>query len=133
MELSIPMETICRLLFRARELEAPVTLDVADDDEMAVDGDNPSPVSGDEVDEAVEAEVLSLLEDLADDEIAEVLALAWIGRGTYEAGEWDDALAEASDSDDQLDQLMELPMLAAYLEAGLSSFDLSCDGIGQID
>ena len=64
-----------------------------------------------------------------------VLALAWVGRGTYDASEWDDAFAEASDldPDERIDELMDMPLLAAYLEAGLAAFDYSCDGVGQVD
>ena len=29
------------------------------------------------------------------------------------------------------DYLLELPMLSAYLDAGLAAFDLSCDGRGR--
>jgi hypothetical protein len=28
--------------------------------------------------------------------------------------------------------LMEQPMLASVLDAGLSAFDISCDGIGEV-
>jgi 3-phenylpropionate/trans-cinnamate dioxygenase ferredoxin reductase subunit len=75
------------------------------------------------------------LEDLADDEIADVLALALVGRGTYDASEWDEALEAASEDDSErmIEQLLDMPMLAGYLEAGLTAFDLSCDGVGQID
>jgi hypothetical protein len=34
--------------------------------------------------------------------------------------------------DDAADFLLDLPMLAAYLEGGLAAFDLSCDGMGQV-
>ena len=75
------------------------------------------------------------LEDLADDQIAEALAIAWIGRGTYDVSEWDDALSEAFDSGAEaaVDELLDMPQLAAHLEAGLSAFDYSCEGLGQID
>ena len=64
-----------------------------------------------------------------------MLALAWVGRGTYDASEWDDAIEEANDQNAEgaVDQLLEMPMLAAYLDAGLAAFELSCDGVGQID
>ena len=77
----------------------------------------------------------ALLDDLGEDQLQEVLALAWVGRGTYDASEWDDALEEASDRDaeDPIDQLLDMPTLAAYLDAGLAAFDLNCEGIGQID
>jgi hypothetical protein len=135
MELSVPLETICRLIVRARELEAQVPTIQTDEDEDPEDSDDEFAVIEDEANEAVEAEVMAVLEDLADDQLADVLALAWVGRGTYDSTEWEEALEAANDpdSEDMIEQIMELPMLSAYLDAGLAAFDLSCDGIGQID
>ena len=31
-----------------------------------------------------------------------------------------------------IDELMDMPMLASVLEAGLAAFELSCDGIGDV-
>ncbi|PTQ10133.1 hypothetical protein CLG96_13475 [Sphingomonas oleivorans] len=135
MELTVSLETICRLIVRARELEAQVPAIQADEEEDPTDVDDEFAVLEDESNEAVEDEVFASLDDLGDEEIAEVLALAWIGRGTYDASEWDDAIEAASDPDSEepIDQLLEMASLAAYLEAGLAAFDLSCDGIGQVD
>jgi Protein of unknown function (DUF3775). len=134
MELTVPLETVCRLIVRARELEAQVPAIETDDEDDPSDSDDPYAVIEDEANTSVEDEVRSLLEDLADDEIAEVLALAMIGRGTYDASEWDEAVDESeSTGGDAIEQLLDMPMLAAYLDAGLSAFDLSCQGIGQID
>ncbi len=135
MELTVPLETVCRLIVRARELEARVPAIEDDGEDDPTDSDDPYAVLEDEANTAVEDEVLSLLEDLADDEIADILALAMVGRGTYDASEWDEAVEEALEggSDDSISQLLEMGMLAAYLDAGLSAFELSCQGIGQID
>ena len=126
MDLSTPLETICRLIIRARELEAQVP-SIETDDEFAV--------LEDEANEAIEEEIIALLDDLGDDQVQEILALAWVGRGTYDASEWDEALEAAADPDaeDPVDQLLDMPTLAAYLDAGLAAFDMSCEGIGQID
>ena len=134
MELSTPIETICRLIVRARELEAQVPSDDPEPD-APEDSDDAYDVLDEEVNEVVEEEMRTTLDDLADDQIAEVLALAWVGRGTYDASEWDDALAEAADPDAEspVDQIMDMPMLAAYLDSALAAFDLSCDAVGQID
>lgn len=132
MDLTIPLETVCRIVLRAREFEALVPdtdpdegSNAADDgavDELEDDGDNPT-----------EEELRVVIEDLADDEKAELIALALVGRGSFDASEWADALDEATEEvDAAADFLLDLPMLAAYLEAGLSAFDLSCDGVGQI-
>ena len=135
MELTVSLETICRLIIRARELEAQVPAIENDDEDEPTDSDDPLAVLEDEANEAVEDEVRTLLEDLAEDEAAEVLALALVGRGTFDASEWEEALEEANeeDSDSIVDQLLDMRMLAGYLDAGLAAFDLSCDGLGQID
>ena len=135
MDLLTPLETICRLIIRARELEAQVPAIEADDEEDPTDSDDEFAVLEDESNEAIEQEMTALLDDLAEDQLQEVLALAWVGRGTYDVSEWDDALEEAADRDaeDPVDQLLDMPTLAAYLDAGLAAFDLNCEGIGQID
>lgn len=135
MELSVSLETVCRLIIRAREMEAQVPGLTADEGEDPLDADDEFAVMDDETNTVIEEEMAAALDDLADDQIAEVLALAWIGRGTYDASEWDEALEEANDrgGETPAEQLMEMPMLAGYLDAGLAAFDLSCTGIGQID
>ena len=34
-------------------------------------------------------------EDLGEDQLAEVIAFCWVGEGTYETGDWDEAMEEA--------------------------------------
>lgn len=137
MDLETPLDMICRIIVRAREWDAQVPSN--ESDEVGEDGpvstDDDYDVMIDEKNDSVEEEIAGALEDLADDQIAEVLALAWIGNGTFDAAEWDEATAAANDpdSDPAKDQLMEMPMLAAYLTAGLEAFDLSCEGVGQLD
>jgi hypothetical protein len=140
MELLTPLETLCRLILRAKELEAQVPATDPDEDPDDVDdlddeGDQALSVLEDELNTGVEEEIQATLDDLADDQLAETLALAWVGRGTYDASEWDDAFSEASDLnvDERVDELMDMPLLASHLEAGLAAFDYSCDGVGQVD
>ena len=66
-----------------------------------------------------------------------MIAFCWVDQGTYEAADWDEAMQEAQDlvgesTDEAIDEVMEQPMLASVLESGLSAFDLSCDGIGEV-
>jgi hypothetical protein len=135
MEFSTPLDIICRIVQRAREIDALAPVAHLDPDEDPIDHDDMLAPLEEENNETVEVELLAVLEDLADDQIVEVLALTMVGRGTYDASEWDEAIEIAGDPDEPpaVDQLMEMPMLAAALEAGLAAFDLSCDGIGQID
>lgn len=142
MELMTPIDTLCRIILRAREMEAQVPAQDPGEDPDNVDDlsgedsdDEALSVLEDELDTSVEEEIRATLDDLADDQLAETLALAWVGRGTYDPSEWEDAYAEATDIDPEsaIDEMMEMPLLAAHLEAGLAAFDYTCEGIGQID
>ncbi len=140
MELLTPLESLCRIIIRARENEAQVPAQDPDEDPENVDdfddeGGEALSVLEDELNTGVEEELRAILDDLADDQLAETLALAWVGRGTYDVTEWDDACAEANDEDleSRIDELMDMPLLASHLEAGLAAFDFSCDGVGQLD
>src|SRR4028119_623130 len=70
-------------------------------------------------------------EGLGEDRLAEVVAFCWVGQGTYDVADWDEAMEEAtalssSGSDAAIDELLDMPMLASVMEAGLAAFDLSC-------
>ena len=135
MEPSTPLETLCRIILRAREYEAQVPTSY-DRDEAAdnVDdtGEEALSVLDDDINNSVEEELRGILDDLADDQIAEVLAFCWVGQGTYDASDWDEALESAADERNPIDELLEMPMMASVLEQGLAAFDLNCDGIGEL-
>jgi Protein of unknown function (DUF3775) len=140
MDLLTPLETICRLSLRAKELEAQVPASDPDEDPDNVDdyddeGGEALSVLEDELNDGVEEEVQALLDELAEDQLAEIVALAWVGRGTYDSSEWDEAFAEANDlsGDERMAELLEMPLLGGYLDAGLAAFDYNCDGVGQVD
>ncbi|QIL02545.1 DUF3775 domain-containing protein [Sphingomonas sinipercae] len=135
-----PLETLCRIILRAREYEAQTPSDYArgegadnidDEDEGALS------VLDDDINDGVEEELRAALEDLGEDQLAEVLAFCWVGAGTYDASDWDEAMAEANDmngsgGDGIVDELLDLPMLASVLEQGMAAFELSCEGIGEV-
>lgn len=140
MDLNTPLDTLCRLILRAKELEAQVPSagagDAADDvNDYDDEGDQALSVLDDDLNDGVEEEVQALLDDLADDQLAETLALAWIGAGTYDAGEWDEAFSEAGElsTEQRMDELLDMPLLGGHVEAGLAAFDYNCDGVGQVD
>jgi hypothetical protein len=134
-----PIDTLCRIILRAREYEAqtPTDLDgneaaenVDDEDEGALS------VLDDSINDSVEEELRAALEDLGEDQLAEVVAFCWVGQGTYETADWDEAMEEAqalaAGSDAAIDELLDMPMLASVLDAGLAAFDLSCEGVGDL-
>ena len=135
-----PLDTLCRIILRGREYEAQTPTDY-DGGEAADNVDDTDEetlsVLDDSINDSVEEELRSAFEDLGEDQLAEVLAFCWVGQGTYEAADWDEAMDEAQSivsesSEGAIDELMEQPMLASVLESGLAAFELSCDGIGDL-
>ena len=135
-----PLDTLCRIIFRAREYEAQTPTDydggeaaenVDDEDEGALS------VLDDTMNDSVEEELRAILDDLGEDQLAEVVAFCWVGQGTYDAADWDEAMEEAtalvtSGSAGAIDELLDMPMLASVMEAGLAAFELSCTGVGDV-
>jgi hypothetical protein len=135
-----PLDTLCRIVLRAREYEAQTPTDyegnetadnVDDTDEETLS------VLDDTLNDSVEEELKAAFEDLGEDQLAEVIAFCWVGQGTYDAGDWDEAIDEAqslvtASTEEAINELLEQPMLASVLESGLAAFDLSCDGIGDL-
>ena len=135
-----PLDTICRIILRAREYEAQTATDydggeaadnVDDEDEGALS------VLDDTINDSVEEELQAAFEDLGEDQLAEIVAFCWVGQGTYEVADWDEAMEEAQSlvgdgAAGAIDELMDQPMLASVLESGLAAFDLSCEGIGDV-
>jgi hypothetical protein len=135
-----PLDTLCRLILRAREYEAQTASDYdpgEDPDNVDDEQEGTLSVLEDDINDSVEEEIRSVLEDLGEDQLAEVIAFCWVGQGTYEAADWDEAMQEAQDlvgesTSEAINEVMEQPMLASVLESGLAAFDLSCDGIGEV-
>jgi hypothetical protein len=136
-----PLETLCRIVLRAREYDAQIPGDYdADEDADNVDDEDEGSLSvlDDDINDSVEEELRSILEDLGEDQLMEVVAFCWVGAGNYEASDWDEAIQEAQEMSEDgggealIEELLEMPMLPSVLEAGLAAFDLSCDGIGEL-
>jgi hypothetical protein len=135
MEPLTPLETLCRIILRAKEYEAqvPTDYDGGEAPENVDDeGEETLSVLDDSINTSVEEELVASLEDLAEDQQVELLAFAWVGQGTYDAADWDEALEEAASENSIVEELMDMPMLASVLEAGLAAFDISCDGVGDL-
>ena len=135
-----PLDTLCRIILRAREYEAQTPTDYdGNESPDNVDDEEEGTLSvlDDTLNESVEEELTAAFEDLGEDQLAEVVAFCWVGQGTYEASDWDEAIEEAQNlvsggTANAVSELMDMPMLASVLESGLAAFDLNCDGIGDL-
>jgi hypothetical protein len=113
------------VIIKAREYDAKVA---AWDDSETSDRDAES-ILEDFSDDATRTELKTFIADLNEDEQASLVALAWIGRGSYGPEELDEALATARAErvNPTEDYLMGIPMLADYLEEGLDRLGYSVE------
>jgi hypothetical protein len=135
-----PLETLCRIILRAREYEAQTASDYdpgEDADNVDDEQEGALSVLEDDINDSVEEELKAAFEDLGEDQLAEVVAFCWVGQGTYDVSDWDEAMEEAQDlvsggANGAIDELLDQPMLASVLESGMAAFDLTCEGIGDV-
>jgi hypothetical protein len=122
--LNLPLDKVTFIILKAREY------DVKEEDSDPDEGSNPSDdgqtdVLADKADDPVREELLGAIRSLNEDERMRLVALAWLGRGTYEMDEWRDAVATARSEHSRrtAEYLLSLPLLGDYLEDGLAMFD----------
>lgn len=131
-----PLDTLCRIILRAREYEAQTPGEFEDEAADNVDDEDEGALSvlEDDINTSVEEELRQAFDDLGEDQLAEVLAFCWVGQGTYETADWAEAMEEATETGraGAVDEMMDMPMLASVLEAGMAAFDITCEGVGDI-
>jgi len=122
--LNIPTDKLGFIILKAREY------DVKESDSDPDEGSNPTDDGNTDVltnkeDDPVREELLGAIRDLPEDERFQLVALAWLGRGTYELSEWRTALdtARSEHRKRTAEYLLGLPLLGDYLEDGLAMFD----------
>jgi hypothetical protein len=126
--LEINPEKVCFVIMKTREFQAKV--EVVEPEP----GSNPSDegfreVLEDYADDPTYEEIKQFLSSLNEDEIGDLLALAWLGRGDYDKDEWKSAQAEARriENRNAADYLIGTPLIGDYLEEGLSQLGYSCE------
>ena len=126
--LSISPEKICYIVVKAREFDVK---DVVTDPD---DGSNPTDdamisVLEDNPDDPVLQELTAFIGALTEDEQIDLVALAWLGRGDGDIGDWEALRAEAARAHNNrtASYLLGMPQLAEFLEDALSDFGRSCD------
>ena len=128
-ELGISLEKVRFIIVKARQFDAKEGdsdpdegSNAADDDEVDVLEDKPE-------EDAVQVELTNFINGLTEEEQVNLVALAWVGRGTYDIEEWDDAIDTARTEHNKRtgQYLLGLPLLGDYLAEGLEAFDEEFD------
>ncbi len=122
-DLGVSLETVAMVADYLRAIQD----DEGDED---VDPDDEEPE--DEEADFDEDTLTAFIEELNEDEQAALVALAWTGRGDYEAEQWEEAVAMAKERGAGLstaDYLLQMDMAGDLLAEGLAAFGVSMEDI----
>lgn len=122
--LNLPLDKLSFIILKAREYDVKEEDSDPDTGSNAID-DGQTDVLTDSQDDPVREELLGAIRGLNEDERIKLVALAWLGRGTYDIDEWKEAVATAKSEHSRraAEYLLDLPLLGDYLEDGLAMFD----------
>jgi len=122
--LNLPLDRVGFIILKAREYDVKAEDADPDTGSNAID-DGQSDVLTNKQDDPVREELLGAIRSLNEDERLRLVALAWLGRGTYSKEEWREAIATARSEHSRrtAEYLLGLPLLGDYLEDGLALFD----------
>ena len=122
--LNLPLDKVSFIILKAREYDVKESDTDPDEGSNAIDYGQ-TDVLTDSGDDPVREELLAAIRSLNEDERMRLVALAWLGRGTYSKEEWRDAIATARSEHSRrtAEYLLGLPLLGDYLEDGLAMFD----------
>lgn len=123
--LEISREKLCFIVVKAREFDAKVE-PVVDDWGSNPTDDGEREILEDYPDDPTLAELQEAIEGLNEDELVELIALVWLGRGDFT--EWSEARAMARQRHraGSGPYLIGMPMLGDFLEEGLATLGYSC-------
>jgi len=125
-ELVLPIDRLAFIIQKARAFDVQVDMDDPDSGSNPTD-DRQLVVLEDTRDNPAERELTQTLSDLNDDQLTELLALLWVGRGDYSSSDWREALkaARAARNKRVVRYLAGTPMLGDLIEEGLAELGIN--------
>ena len=122
--LDIAEDKLAFIIEKAREFDVKESDSDPDSGSNANDDGN-ADVLEDQPGDATREELAGAIRELNEDERAQLIALAWLGRGTYDIEEWSEAVSTAKSEHSRraAEYLLGLPLLGDYLEDGMAAFD----------
>jgi Protein of unknown function (DUF3775) len=126
--LAIATDKVCFIIIKAREYDVKDVVTEPDPGSNTTD-DGMISVLEDHGDDPVAQEIRGFVRAMTEDEQIDLVALTWLGRGDATLEEWADLRSEAERQHNNRTAayLLGIPLLADYLEEGLSQFEKSCD------
>jgi hypothetical protein len=126
--LAISPEKVCFIIVKAREFDAKDQVTEPDPGSNPAD-DKDVAVLEDHRDDPTVEEITSLIGSLSVDEQIDLVALMWLGRDDYSASDWPSVKEEATRAHNArtAEYLLGTPLVADFLEEGLSRLGYSCE------
>ena len=120
-ELQISSDKLSYLIARAREFDAKVAPAESHSGSNATD-DGEAEILEDFADDATAEELRAAIDQLTDDEVVDLIALTWVGRGDFDRAGWQEARALAVERHRRRSwrYLMGIPNLGDCLEEGFA-------------
>lgn len=117
--LEIAPEKVAHIIIKSREYDARVP-PVIPDDGSGSEGE-PDDVLEELPSDTSRPELVEFIDSLNEDEQAHLVALTWVGRGTFDPSEFNEAveMARQEKINPTSEYLLGIPLLADYLENGL--------------
>ncbi|MGI9370857.1 MAG: DUF3775 domain-containing protein [Hyphomicrobiales bacterium] len=128
--LEISPKKVAHVIVRAREIDAKV--EAWDDPDAGFEmEDDADAILEERGNDATTNEAKQFIAGLNVDEKAHLVALAWVGRGTFSAEEFAEAVQTAYEERARptQDYLLALPLLADYLEEGLEKLGYTIEDV----
>ncbi len=123
-------DKVAQVIVRAREIDAKVGAWGEFDRTHPGEGDGDAVLEAMRNDPARRA-LINFISEMNRDEKAQLVALMWIGRGSFEPAEWEEAVETAREeytgSAGTVRYLLGVPMLADFLEDGLDKMGYSVE------
>jgi hypothetical protein len=119
--LDINPETVRYIISMAREFQVQEQVTIPEDP-MSPSDDWALQALANHEGDSTEDELKIAIQDLEPDQQVQLVALMWLGRGSFSVDEWDAALREAGDNWNAktAEYLIGTPLVADYLEEGLN-------------
>jgi hypothetical protein len=117
---------VCFVIEKARELFSEDVGASPDDSNPTDDGER---IVLTDANAGIRHELVEFIRDLDVDEQAALVALAWIGRGDFEAEDWKSAVEAAGERHEgpTWKYLIGMALLPDYLQDALSAYGRSCE------
>lgn len=130
-DLGVSLEVVATIVDLANAVQSPDEGSMGDGDEDEERDDEEEDPDLDEEDATLDM-LTEFIDELNEDQQAALIALAWVGRGDYDAEGWDEALKLAYERNVKgtaAEYLVDMQGLGDLLAEGVAAFGLSVEDV----